>query len=792
MPVISRDVIPILDATDQELVEISQESVLSLSLLEMRAIKLFYAKEKRNPTRIELETLAQTWSEHCKHKTFRGRITIDNETIDDLLESTIMKATRELNRDWCVSVFKDNAGIIRFDEYHDIAFKVETHNHPSALEPYGGAGTGIGGVIRDILGVGLGAKPVFNTDVFCFAPPSYPVKDIPEGVMHPARIMKGVVSGVRDYGNRMGIPTISGAVCFHGDFLCNPLVYCGTCGILPQGMSEKKVLDGDLIVAIGGRTGRDGIHGATFSSLELNAESDVSAVQIGNPIEEKKFTVALLKARDEGLYRCVTDCGAGGFSSAVGEMAEDHGAEVYLEKAPLKYAGLKPWEIWVSEAQERMVLAVPPEKFDRLRQIFIDEDVEVTVIGKFTGTNRLKLYYRGSLEGELDLDFLHHGVPRVTLTGKWEEPDETDPSVPGPVDIDRVLRSILAMPDVASKEWIIRQYDHEVQGATVLKPLQGEHLDGPGDASAVRPVARSKKGVVISHGINVHYGRIDPYWMAAAAIEESLRNSICAGGNLDHTALLDNFCWGDPHDPVMLGGLVRACRACYDFSQAYKTPFVSGKDSLNNTFRDVKTGELRSIPPTLLISAVSVVEDITKLISFEFKKAGRLVYLVGTTERELGGSQYYQYLSLTGGRVPKVDKNRSVQTLAAVSDIIAGGYASACHDCSEGGLGVGMAEMCFGGALGAIIHLANIPAGDTDMRDDEILFSESQSRFILEVNPKNKTKVEKLLKSVPHACIGEVSSSKQLKIFGFNDKLIVNADSNELKEVWRKGIFPSL
>ncbi|MFH1380183.1 MAG: phosphoribosylformylglycinamidine synthase subunit PurL [bacterium] len=777
--------ISIRRASDDELVRLSRERLLSLTLKEMKAVQSHYASLNREPRFIELETIAQTWSEHCKHKTFRALITLDGIIIDDLLKSTIIRATRELNKDWCVSVFKDNAGIIRFDEKHDIAFKVETHNHPSALEPYGGAGTGIGGVIRDILGVGLGAKPIFNTDVFCFGTLDLAPGRIPHGVFHPVRILKGVVSGVRDYGNRMGIPTISGAVCFHDDFVCNPLVYCGTAGIIPAGNALKKVHTGDLIVAAGGKTGRDGIHGATFSSLELTADSDVSAVQIGNPIEEKKLSAALLACRDEKLYHSLTDCGAGGFSSAVGEMAEGHGAKVYLEKAPLKYAGLTPWEIWVSEAQERMVMAVPPKNLKRVEEIFTQEDAAATVIGEFTDSGKLELMFNDKLEGELDLNFLHEGIPRLNLTGQWEKPDETDPSIMAKDSLGAILKGIIGLPDIASKEWIIRQYDHEVQGATILKPLQGAAMDGPGDASVVRPDPDTNKGVVVSHGINVHYGKIDPYCMAACVIEEALRNIVCAGGNLNRTALLDNFCWGDPNDPKMIGGLVRACNACYDFSMNYGTPFISGKDSLNNTFRDSKDQALRSIPSTLLISAISVIDDISSVISFEFKKPGNLIYVVGKTFRELGGSQYYYYLECTGGRVPRVDKKISLETLKLISGLIKKRLVSACHDCSEGGLGTAIAEMAFSGDCGAEISVASIIRDNSITKDEEILFSESQSRFIIEVSPKNKKIVEKELQSIPFACAGKVTQKHALTIQGLDGRISAELTIKELKSAWK-------
>ncbi|MBI4974567.1 MAG: phosphoribosylformylglycinamidine synthase subunit PurS, partial [Candidatus Omnitrophica bacterium] len=633
----------LINASDRKLKEISEEGQLFLNIEEMRTIKRHFKKLKRNPTDCELETLAQTWSEHCKHKTFRGRIKFEGEIINDLLKNTIMKVTKELKKPWCVSVFKDNSGIIRFDEKYNICFKVETHNHPSALEPYGGAGTGVGGVIRDPLGTGLGAKPIINTDIFCFGPPDIPYKKIPKGALHPKRVMKGVVAGVRDYGNRMGIPTSNGAVLFDENFIGNPLVFCGNVGIMPKDKSFKKVLKGDLIVVVGGRTGRDGIHGATFSSGELTQESEelsALSVQIGNPIQEKKMTDTILKARDFNLYNAITDCGAGGLSSAVGEMGERLGAEVHLEKVPLKYKGLSYDEIWISEAQERMVLAVSQKNIERLRNIFKSEDVEVTVIGRFTDDMHLKLYYEGNLVGDLEMKFLHGGLPNVIRKAVWKRPRFKEPEFKPKKDLTEDLLELLRMPNIASKEWIIRQYDHEVQGGSVLKPLQGIKDDGPGDACITRPVLYSKKGIILSCGINPDYGKIDPYWMAASVIDEALRQIVSVGGDITKAAILDNFCWGNTAKPDRLGGLIRASRACYDIAKDYGVPFISGKDSLNNEY---STGRRTvSIPPTLLISCIAVMDDVSKAISMDAKKPGNSIYIVGLTYNELGGSQYYK------------------------------------------------------------------------------------------------------------------------------------------------------
>ncbi|HOJ38904.1 MAG TPA: AIR synthase-related protein, partial [bacterium] len=544
--------INLLKASESELVALSQKHLLSLDLKEMKAIQRHFQRLGRNPTDCELETIAQTWSEHCVHKTFKAVINyhdgLEKRTRKVVCLNEIARVTRRLRKRWCLSVFQDNAGIIEFTDGWAVAFKVETHNHPSALEPYGGAGTGVGGVIRDILGVGLGAKPILNTDVFCFGPLDFSAEELPEGVLHPRRIFKGVVSGVRDYGNRMGIPTANGAIIFDPGYVYNCLVFCGTVGIMPENKIFKKVSVGDLIVVAGGRTGRDGIHGATFSSASLNKNIPTSVVQIGNPIVEKKLLDVLMVARDLNLYRAITDCGAGGLSSAIGEMARDTGAVVWLERVPLKYADLAPWEIWLSESQERMVLAVPPENEERLVSLFQNEDVEATVIGQFTDSGQLLLKYHDHTVGELNLNFLHHGLPRRKLQAYFH-PRPPARITPENVEWKETLRQLLTDPVIASKEVVIRQYDHEVQAQTIIKPLTGVEQSGPSDAVVLKPLAESWAGVVVGCGINPFYGEIDPYAMAGCSLEEAIRNVVCVGGDPFRVALLDNFCWGETSQP---------------------------------------------------------------------------------------------------------------------------------------------------------------------------------------------------------------------------------------------------
>ena len=778
--------IHLLEASKTELLEVKQQ--FGFTDDELQAIVAYFQQQRRSPTDVELDTLAQTWSEHCVHKTFKGRIQFGTTTIDNLLKSTIIRATEQLNKPWCLSVFEDNAGVIDFDGRWALCFKVETHNHPSAVEPYGGAATGIGGVVRDPLGTGLGAKPILNTDVFCFAPPNLPYDELPKGVLHPLRIFKGVRAGVADYANRLGIPTLNGAILFDKRYVANPLVFCGTLGLLPKDLSQRgQQSPGDLVILVGGRTGRDGIHGVTFASEQLTEASTTvsySSVQIGNPIVEKKLIDVLLQARDRKLYSRITDCGGGGLSSAVGEMAAETGVRVYLDKVPLKYAGLSYTEIWVSESQERMILAVPPDCVQELLSLFASEDVEATVIGEFTNDQRLQLLYQGILVCDLSMEFLHRGRPQLQREAVWEQPQHTEPNFTPPPDLGEALLSILSSWNVCSKEWVIRQYDHEVQGTSVLKPLVGKNGDGPSDAAIIRPILGSKMGVIVSNGINPNYGEIDPYWMAASSIDEALRQIIAVGGNLRRVALLDNFSWGNTSRPDMLGALVRAAEACYDMAIVYETPFISGKDSLNNEFQS--EGETISIPHTLLISAIGVMEDVNRAISMDFKKADDLIYILGITHNELGGSEYFRSYGFVGNNVPKVNPQLARELMDKLSLAAEKSLVKACHDCSEGGIGVAIAEMAFAGGLGAAVHLESVPLGEPIDRDDFILFSESNSRFIVEVRQENKDEFEEIMGNVSLAAIGEVNDSKVLEIYGLDGRKIVNKSISELKEAWQK------
>jgi len=795
--------VSIRDADDVALVSLSKDGHLFLNVEEMRAIRDYYRRLDRDPTDVELEMLAQTWSEHCVHKTLKSKIIylgasfpeiIDlwsedlgkepkvqiEHIYENLLADTIAKSTQDLNKPWCLSVFVDNAGIIEFDDCFGVAFKVETHNHPSALEPYGGAATGIGGVIRDIMGCGLGAKPIANTDVFCFADPAMPFDKIPAGVIHPARSMREVVRGVRDYGNRMGIPTVNGAIVFDDRYLGNPLVYCGCVGLIPKNRIEKHAQTGDRIIVVGGRTGRDGIHGATFSSgamTDTHADEFAHAVQIGNAITEKAMLDAQLQARDfqDGcLYRCVTDCGAGGLSSAVGEMGEHLGARVDLEKVPLKYEGLRYDEIWISEAQERMVLAVAPEKVDQLFRMFAAEDVETTDIGEFASDGRLELRYQGELVGELDMEFLHHGLPSQAKQATWNphQPGSTsygsaDTVGDQSVDLYHEMFAQLSHPNLASKEWVIRQYDHEVQGGSVIKPLMGPQA-GPADGAVVRPLLDSSRALALSVGLCPHLSDVDPYIMAAAAIDEAVRNNICVGGDLRQMAILDNFCWGGVTEESELGALVRACQGCYDAAMAYGIPFISGKDSLNNVFelnpedaRRLGCPQRISIPHTLLISAISVIQDVSRCRSSDLSNPGNLLLMVEPHRRDLAG------MSQTAGAVSEL--------LGELSGI------RSCHDVSEGGLLVSAAEMALGSQWGLDLVLSQLEEpGSLFQR----IYGERVATYLLETTPRAAEKIIKT-KAIKAAQIGEVIDSPEVRLQG-SDFKDVSWQVEELRRQWRK------
>jgi len=804
-----------LDRDDRALLELSHERVLALSLPELKAIRAYLNRDSvlrergqfdlgGKITDVELEALAQTWSEHCKHKIFNAVIEYTDErgeaeVIESLFNTYIKGATERIRmergrEDLCVAVFDDNAGVVKFNDSHNLVFKVETHNTPSALDPYGGALTGIVGVNRDPFGTGKGAKLIFNVDTFCFAPPHYS-KPLPPRLFHPRRVYEGVREGVEHGGNKSGIPTINGCVVFDDRYAGKPLVYCGTGGIMPteiQGEPThvKNIVPGDLIVMTGGRIGKDGIHGATFSSEELHEESPTAAVQIGDPITQKKMTEFLLKARDLGLYHSITDNGAGGLSCSVGEMGRHIGCRLELEKAPLKYAGLNPWEILLSEAQERMTLAVPPSKIEAFLQLAEKMDVEATALGEFTNTGKFHVLYGGKTVGYLDMDFLHQGVPRMRLKATWEPKTFPEPQLPMPENLTETLKEMLSRFNICSKEYIIRQYDHEVQGGSVVKPLVGKENDGPGDAAVIRPVLDIYEGVVVSNGICPRYSDIDTYHMMACAIDEAIRNNVAVGGNIDHMVGLDNFCWPDPvqsektpDGEYKLAQLVRANKALYCYTTAFGVPCISGKDSMKN---DYLIGNTKiSIPPTVLFSVMAKIEDVRKAVTMDAKTPGDLVYALGETFDELGGSEYYAMMGYIGNAVPKVDATRAKGLYRRLNEATEKGLVASCHDCSDGGLVVALAETAFAGMFGMEIDLGKVPATGLD-RDDLVLFSETQSRFVVAVSPHSKDAFEALFKGVACGLLGQVTSAPVFTVTGLSGREIIRASIQDLKDAWKR------
>jgi len=770
--------INILKATDQQLLEISRELGIGLNLQEMTSVKEYFRKKGRSPTDLELQTIGQTWSEHCFHKTFKGKIKIGGKIIDNLFKTYIAKAAEEINPKWCFSVFEDNAGIVRFDRGYGVAVKVETHNHPSAVEPFGGAATGVGGVIRDILGVW--ADPIVCTDVLGFGPLDFDYEKLPPGVKHPKYVYMGVVAGIGSYGNNMGIPTVNGAIYFDESYVGNVVVYCGCIGLIPLKKFRKNAKPNDIILLAGGETGRDGIHGVTFASAELTEKSEeVSrpAVQIANPIEEEKLKRAIVEIRDRGLASAITDLGGGGLSSAVGETAKkfDCGAVVELDKVPLKYSGLAPWEIYVSESQERMLLAVPPENLGSVLEIFGREDVEATAIGRHTGDKILRIHYQGERVAEMDIPFLFE-PPESVKIAKYETSSFEEPSFPEPKNLTETVLQLLSSPNIASKEGVVRTYDHEVKGNTALKPLQGEH-GGPNDAAVIKPLADSWKGIAVSCGMNPNYGKVDTYWMTASAMDEAVRNNVAVGGR--RIALLDNFTWGNPEKPERLGSLVKACEACYDFAKAFGTPFISGKDSLYNE------SPLGPVTPTLLITALGLVPDVRSVVSMDVKEPGDSVYIVGQTYKELGASEYYKLKGFVGKMVPKVRPTQARKTFGAVTKAIDLGLVKACHDLSEGGLTVAAAEMAFAGGCGMELDLRKVPVEALN-RNDFILFSESNSRFLIEVPERVEEDFEALMKGKVCAEIGKVAKTPRLCIRGLNGKVVVDASLDDLLASWKR------
>jgi len=783
----------------------AKEKILSLSWEEFNAIKAYLKDEKvlkerakkgldEKLTDVELECLAQTWSEHCKHKIFNAQISYDEEgekhAINSLFKTFIKGATDQIHKPYVVSVFKDNGGIIKFNHEYDVAIKVETHNAPSALDPYGGALTGILGVQRDVLGTGMGANPIANIDVLCFGPLDTKKEDVPKGVLHPKVIYEGVVRGIEHGGNKMGIPTVNGSITFEKEYICRPLVYCGTIGIMPSSIkgrrtSDKLIEPGYLAVMVGGRIGKDGIHGATFSSMQIDSSTPQSVVQIGDPITQKKTLDFVIEARDKLLFEAITDNGAGGLSSSVGELAQfSHGCEIYLDKCPLKYSGLDPWEILVSESQERMSIAIKPEKLGEILSVAKTHGVEATVIGKFTDSGYLHALFKDQTVAYMDMEFLHDGVPQYKLKASWKKLIFPEPSIQS-YDPKDILRKLLSSPNITSKEPVIRRFDHEVKGMSVIKPLMG----GPNDASVIHPLPDSEEGLVISHGICPRYAQ-DGYAMSALAFDEAVRNAVAVGAKFGYLACLDNFSWPDPVKSAKtpdgeqkLGSLVRSCIAFYDCAIGYGIPIVSGKDSMKN---DYYSGDRKySILPTLLVTVLGKIGSVHRAVSSEFKNPGDLIYVLGKTRNELGGSEYFKMHGGIGNNNPQLHIDENVPLYRALSSAMEDGLVASAHDISDGGLAVTFAESAFGFSLGAELDIGQIPA-ETD-REDALLFSENPGRFIVSVSQENAQKFESRMQGASCKKAGRVRGDKRF-VIKRGDAVLVNDSVEDLRTAYFKGV----
>jgi phosphoribosylformylglycinamidine synthase len=771
--------VPIRDATPGELLALSRDA-LFLNEEEMLAIKDYFNELERDPTDCELEIIAAAWSEHCGHKTFKSAVVIDGVEKPPLFQR-ITETARQYFGDEVLSAFQDNAGVMRFYEGWAINGKVETHNSPSAIEPYGGAMTGSGGVFRDVMGTGQGAKVIGSTDMFCFAPVTIDPAELPEGTLHPDYLQRRVVAGVRDYGNRMGIPTNNGSIHYHPNFRAKPSVIVGAYGILPEERAQKGTpAVNDLVVVIGGRTGRDGIHGATFSSGEMTERTtavNASAVQIGNAIEEKRVLDAILEARDNDLIRAITDCGAAGFSSAIGEMGEESGVRVDISKAPLKYPGLAPWEIWLSESQERMVTAIAPETIDTFLAICQKYNVEATVLGQFEDSGKLTVLYGEQVVADLDYAFLKHGLPERRMKGHWEPSVTYEAEPDAPTDWIEAVKAVLAHGNVCSKEPIVRQYDHTVQGTSVVPPYSGVEFDGPNDAAVITPLLGKPYALITAHGMNPVLNEMDPYWGSVWAVAEAMANYVAVGGDPDQAVLINNYIWPFP-DAAAMGSLDRSVDAVVDSMQALKRPVISGKDSLSSTYRG-KDGEIITIPPVLCMSVFGKIPDAEQTVTAGLKREGSRLYLIGKSDPALGGSTYYDTLGVRGNALPRVDLEVLPAVLRGVHEAIQSGAVFSCHDVSEGGVISAVSEMAFGGGLGVEVSL------EETERPEAVLFNETAGTFIVEV--ADEETADKLFQALPHRMIGKTTGEQNIRVAVGGEELFATT-TEELKQAWQQPI----
>ncbi|MDH3628538.1 MAG: AIR synthase-related protein [Acidobacteriota bacterium] len=816
-----------------ELERISREGLLALTIREMTTIRDHFvaaaADPRRqaaglvaSPTDVELECLAQTWSEHCQHKIFNATVTYHEqghapETIPSLFKQFIRGATENIDREvikqtgesWLVSVFHDNAGVVTFDDERHLVYKVETHNSPSALDPYGGAMTGIVGVNRDPFGTGIGSDLIANVWGYCFASPFYDDK-LPGGLLHPRRVRDGVHQGVIDGGNQSGVPYSRGFEVFDERYLGKPLVFCGTVGSLPVTVAgkpgeEKAARPGDLIVMTGGRIGADGIHGATFSSAALDETAPVQAVQIGDPITQKMMFDFLIEARDAGLYCAITDNGAGGLSSSVGEMAEaSGGARLDLERAPLKYQGLAPWEILVSEAQERMTLAVPPKDLDALLELARRRQVEATVLGEFTDDGNFHVTYGDETVALLSMEFLHEGAPDLELTARWERRTFEEPDVGRDEDLAGTLVEMVGRLNLCSGETKARHYDHEVKALSVIKPFIGAGRDIPADATVSLLRHGSLRGFVLSESIQPFLSDLDSYAMSQTVVDEAVRRQICAGARLDRIALLDNFCWPDPVQSVgtpdgeyKMAQLVRSCRGLHDAVLAYGTPLISGKDSMKN---DSTMGGVKiSVPATLLVSAIGQIDDVRNALTLEPRHVGDRVYLLGTTRCDTGGSEYLRLLGARdgvpreigapapyiGNRVPQVRLEETIPMYQATADACSRGLVQSISTPGRGGLGLTLVRMLLAAEdLGLDIDLS--PCADLQsLPADVALFSESNGRFVATVRPEDAPAFESMFAGLLCRPIGDVVIGGELRISDA-DREWLSVDAATLRHAFKE------
>jgi phosphoribosylformylglycinamidine synthase len=809
-----------LNISDEELLKLSSDRCLALNLEEMKTIQAYYKQpnivEDRKKvglsdkaTDVELETIGQTQSDHCKHKSFNGLFdytdlsTGEKEQVDSLFKSFIKKSTEEISsqKDWVISTLWDNAGVMAFDDKNAITIKSETHNSPSNMEAYGGSITGIVGVYRDPMGTGKGSKIIAGTYGFCVGPQFYNGELIPK--LHPRRLLEGVRLGVEDGGNKSGIPTPFGNVFFDDSYLGKCLVYVGAFGIMPREIKgvpahEKTTKPGQLIIMCGGRVGKDGIHGVTAASEEYHEGIPAGHVQIGDPYTQKKMHDFLIEVRDLDIIEFIQDCGGGGISSAIGETARySNGCVVQLDKIPLKYAGLDPWEIFISESQERMVIAISPENKDKFFELAKKHDVESTVVGEYTDLGYLHLTYKDKTVAYITVDFLHAGFPQWKFDAEWISPKNRglfEPVITEPKDHNQLLKDILARPNISTREELIRQYDHEVQGGSVIKPLCGKNADVMNNSCVLRPILDSNSGVSITATVPAKYSRIDTYNMTAYAINEAIQRTIAVGGNLKQIALIDNFCWpciiydsiSNPDGKYKAAQLLRSTKALYKYTKDFGTPCLSGKDSMYVDGKiQSKYGQTKKISavPTLQITAVGKIDDITKCQTMDFKKQDDIIYIVGETRDELGASEYYEMRDYIGLNVPQVDSEESIKIFNAVSKAIEEGVTSSVHGIYRGGLGVALSQAAFAGELGAEIDLSKVPT--KLKRNDKILYSESASRFIISVSPQNKEAFEKIMDGISISQIGNVCSHQNLIIKGVDDQEIINENVLELKKSWQ-------